>query len=74
MLRKIPKAVVKKLGFLDFTCYEYLLKNNEIDRNKLTKMFSHETDTIAKLSKNIIRFVITERSIPEEMYGDLLNF
>jgi len=69
-----PNLAINVPRFLDLICYEYLMKGKEIDYERVKKIFPEKTDFVAKLSKNVIRFLITQRNIPQEMYENLLNF
>lgn len=59
--------------FLDYFLYEYVLDNKMPNHDDLKKLFSVDLDMLAKLSKNIIRFIdplADERMINSK----LLNF
>jgi hypothetical protein len=43
--------------FLDFFIYEYILNSKEIDNDRLSSLFKTDVDIVAKLSKNLIKFV-----------------
>jgi hypothetical protein len=43
--------------FMDYFLYQYILYNKKPNRNNLEEIFSTDIDMLAKLSKNIIRFV-----------------
>ena len=60
---KIPR-------FIDFFVYEYVLKKKEIEKDVLNKLFQVDIDILAKLSKNLIRFIdplASERNINEKL-------
>ena len=69
-----PKETVQIPRFLDLFCYEFLFKGNKIDEDKLKEFFPNNIDLIAKLSKNIVRFVTDNKKISEKIFEPLLNF
>lgn len=73
-LMQRPKISKEIPRFLDLVCYEYLLKNREIDKRRIGEIFPRDTEMIAKLSKNIIRFMVAEKHVPEEIYQSLMDF
>lgn len=60
--------------FLDFVCFEFLFKNRKIDVEKVKEVFPLGTDMIAKLSKNVTKFVVENGNIPESMFENLMEF
>jgi len=73
-LTQRPKISVEVPRFLDLVCYEYLLKEKEIDQKKVEEIFPSDTDLIAKMSKNVLKFIIDKKNVPEKIYESLMNF
>lgn len=60
--------------FLDFICFESLFRNRKIDVEKVKELFPSDLEMIAKLSKNVAKFVIDNGNIPESMFKNLMEF
>jgi hypothetical protein len=60
--------------FLDFICFEFLFKDRKIDVGKVKELFPSETEMIAKLGKNVAKFVVDHGNIPESMFENLMEF
>jgi len=60
--------------FLDFVCFEFLFKNRKIDVEKVKELFPSDADMIAKLSKNVTKFVVDSGNFPESMFENLMEF
>lgn len=73
-LNQRPMKSVQIPRFLDIICYEYLLKGKEIERSKTEEIFPSHIDLIAKLSKNVVKFIIDQKQIPEKKFEGLMSF
>lgn len=69
-----PKEAIQVPRFLDFICYEFLMKETEIDLDKLKKLFPDSIDLIAKLTKNIVNFVMDQKNVPQNLFEAFLKF
>ena len=69
-----PKETVQIPRFLDLVCYDFLFKGIEIDEEKLKAFFPNNIDLIAKLAKNLVKFIIDEKGIPTKIFDPLMNF
>jgi len=65
-----PEYSIEVPRFIDFFVYEYIMKNEEVDTEELKSLFKIDIDMLAKLSKNLIRFVdplADERNVNEKI-------
>jgi hypothetical protein len=52
-----PEYSIEVPRFIDFFVYEYIMKNEEVNTEELKSLFKTDINMLAKLSKNLIRFV-----------------
>lgn len=69
-----PMTSIQVPRFLDFTCHEFLFKNKKMEQGDIERLFPSETDMVAKLAKNVAKFVVDKKGIPEEYFSDLMAF
>jgi hypothetical protein len=69
-----PAISVEVPRFLDFVCFEFLFKDKKIDEKVIEEFFPANTSLIAKMSKNIAKFIIDNAGISEGVYKDLMDF
>lgn len=69
-----PAISVEVPRFLDFVCFEFLFKDKKIDEKVIEEFFPTNTSLIAKMSKNIAKFIIDNAGISENVYKDLMDF
>ena len=69
-----PVVSIEVPRFLDFVCFEFLFKDKQIDDTVIKELFPTETSLIAKIAKNIIKFVLDNAGISEDIYKNLIEF
>ena len=69
-----PAVSVEVPRFLDYVCFEFLFKDRQIDEKIIGRLFPKETSFIAKMSKNVAKFITENAGISEDVYKNLIDF
>ena len=69
-----PSISAEVPRFMDFLFFEYLFKQKAIDEKIVRELFPFDTQYIAKMSKNVVKFIIETSNISEELFKSLNDF
>jgi hypothetical protein len=69
-----PTVSIEVPRLLDFICFEFLFKGKKIDEKIIAEFFPIDTSLIAKMGKNIAKFITDNTKISEEVYKNLMDF
>jgi hypothetical protein len=69
-----PAVSIEVPRFLDFVCFEFLFKGKKIEENKIKEIFPIETSLIAKMGKNVAKFIMSNAGISEDIFKNLMDF
>jgi hypothetical protein len=73
MIQK-PSVSVEVPRFLDFIFFEFLFKDKTIDEKVVKELFPANTSLVAKMGKNITKFIVDNTGISENLYKNLVDF
>ncbi len=63
-----PMVSIQVPRFLDFICNEFLFRKMTVEQENLRNLFPSDTNLLSKLAKNVGRFIIDKKGIPEEFF------